>query len=391
MLGIVEGFAGYSLPDDLLSGTGLRIADAIMLSIPVIGTWVSFLVFGGPFPGTAIIGRLYIAHVLLIPAILLALIGGAPGPARAAEAHPVPRRRTRPRPRSAASGSSRSTRPRPAASSSSSSACCAALGGLAQINPIWLFGPYNPAQVSAGSQPDWYMAFLDGSTRLFPSWEITAVGPYTVPPLFWPTVVLPGILITLAAAYPFIEAKMTKDRATHHLLQRPRDVPVRTALGAMAIDVLHRAVHLRRQRPHRQGVRHLAERDDVGRPHRAARPAADRLRGRPTGSASACSATTARCSSTASRPASSSGCRPVSSSRCTSRSARSTSTVTASSATPAAPVPKRMNQLGTGALRHVRGFFCPVVEKPEIAEKLAELEEAEETAEAAERRHQLTD
>src|SRR5215510_13517883 len=74
VLGVVEGFAGYSLPDDLLSGTGMRIADAIMLSIPVIGSWTSFAVFDGEFPGTAIVGRLYIVHVLLIPAILVALI-----------------------------------------------------------------------------------------------------------------------------------------------------------------------------------------------------------------------------------------------------------------------------------------------------------------------------
>ena len=231
----IEGFAGYSLPDDLLSGTGLRIADAIMLSIPVIGTWVSFLVFGGEFPGTAIVGRLYIVHVLLIPAILLALITVPTWPCSSGRSTPSSPAPDAPRPRSAASGSSRSTRPRPAASSSSSSASWPRSAGFAQINPIWLFGPYNPAQVSAGSQPDWYMVFLDGSTRLFPSWEITAVGGYTIPPLFWPTVVLPGILIGLAAAYPFLEARLTKDRATHHLLQRPRDVPVRTALGAMAI------------------------------------------------------------------------------------------------------------------------------------------------------------
>ncbi|HST64157.1 MAG TPA: cytochrome b, partial [Mycobacteriales bacterium] len=72
-MGIVEGFAGYSLPDDLLSGTGLRIAHAIMLSIPVVGTWVAYAVFGSEFPGTEIIARLYIAHVLLIPGIILAL------------------------------------------------------------------------------------------------------------------------------------------------------------------------------------------------------------------------------------------------------------------------------------------------------------------------------
>jgi ubiquinol-cytochrome c reductase cytochrome b subunit len=110
----------------------------------------------------------------------------------------------------------------------------AGIGGLAQINPIWLYGPYNPAQVSAGSQPDWYMAFLDGSTRLFPSWETRYFG-YTIPAVFWPTVVLPGILLTLAGAYPWIEARLTRDHARHNLLQRPRDVPVRTSLGAMAI------------------------------------------------------------------------------------------------------------------------------------------------------------
>src|SRR5437868_4806511 len=93
----------------------------------------------------------------------------------------------------------------------------AALGGLAQINPVWLFGPYNPAQVSSGSQPDWYIGFLDGSTRLFPSWEIRLFH-HTIPPLFWPTVVLPGILFTLAGAYPFLEAKLTKDRDRHNLL-----------------------------------------------------------------------------------------------------------------------------------------------------------------------------
>ena len=148
ILGIVEGFAGYSLPDDLLSGTGLRIADAIMLSIPVIGTWVSFAVFGGEFPGDDIIPRLYIVHVLLIPAIILALIAvhvGArryqkhtqfPGPG-ATENNVVGERMLPDR-----------SRPRAAGSSSSSSACVAALGGLFQINPIWLFGPYNPAQVS---------------------------------------------------------------------------------------------------------------------------------------------------------------------------------------------------------------------------------------------------
>jgi ubiquinol-cytochrome c reductase cytochrome b subunit len=233
VLGVVEGFAGYSLPDDLLSGTGLRIADAIMLSIPVLGTWTSFLVFGGPFPGDAIIGRLYIAHVLLIPGILLALIG-------AHLALLVRQKHTQFPGAGSTEDQVRGERVMPLYAAKAGGfffivfGVLAALGGLVQINPIWLFGPYNPSQVSAGSQPDWYMAMLDGSTRLMPSWEIRLWG-YNIPPLFWPTVVLPGILIGLAAMYPFLEAKMTGDRDHHHLLQRPRDAPVRTSLGAMAL------------------------------------------------------------------------------------------------------------------------------------------------------------
>jgi ubiquinol-cytochrome c reductase cytochrome b subunit len=233
-MGLVEGFAGYSLPDDLLSGTGLRIAGAIMLSVPVVGTWVYFLVFGGDFPGTEIIGRLYIIHVLLVPGIILALIAlhlalvvkqkhtQFPGPGRTE--HNVVGERIYPIYAAKAGGFFMLV-----------FAVMALLGGLFQINPVWLYGPYNPAQVSAGSQPDWYIGFLEGSSRIFPSWEIH-VWHYTLSPLFWPTVVLPGIMFTLAALYPFIEARMTGDRSLHNLLQRPRDVPVRTSLGAMALS-----------------------------------------------------------------------------------------------------------------------------------------------------------
>ncbi|MGE5830618.1 MAG: cytochrome b, partial [Micromonosporaceae bacterium] len=232
-LGFTEGFAGYSLPDDALSGTGLRIASAIVLSIPVIGSWTATSLFGGEFPGTDILPRLYIVHVLLIPAILLALITVHiglvvkqkhtqwPGPGRTN--HNVVGIRMFPRFALNGGGFNMIV-----------FGLIALLGGLFQINPIWLFGPYKAAVVSAASQPDWYVMFLDGSTRLFPAWEIRAFG-YTVPALFWPTVVLPGILTVLPMLYPFIEARLTKDKRAHHLLQRPRDVPSRTALGAMAL------------------------------------------------------------------------------------------------------------------------------------------------------------
>jgi ubiquinol-cytochrome c reductase cytochrome b subunit len=234
VLALLMGVTGYSLPDDLLSGTGLRIISAILLSIPVIGTWVHFAIFNGDFVGEQIIGRFYIIHVLLLPAILLALIAvhllvlvkqkhtQFPGPGRTE--HNVVGNRLFPTFAGKATGLLLVV-----------FGVCAALGGLVQINPVWLWGPYNPAQVSAASQPDWYIGFLDGSTRIFPAWDLNLPGDYQIPALFWPTVVIAGAMFTLLALYPMIERKLTGDTASHHLLQRPRDVPVRTSLGAMGL------------------------------------------------------------------------------------------------------------------------------------------------------------
>ena len=235
IMSILEGFAGYSLPDDLLSGTGLRIAASITQSIPVVGTWASILLFGGEFPGTSIVGRLYAVHILLIPGLILALITfhllmiwfqkhtDFPGPGRT-ENNVI------------------GSRLYPVYAAKAGGffflvfAVCALLGGLAQINPIWLYGPYDPSQVSAGSQPDWYMGFLDGSTRLMPNWEIRAFD-HTIPlNVILPTVVLPGVLFNLAGAWPWIEQFLTKDRDYHNLLDRPRDKPRRTAIGVMSIS-----------------------------------------------------------------------------------------------------------------------------------------------------------
>lgn len=234
-LGLFEGLLGYSVPDDALSGTGLRVIHAIILSVPVAGSWVATSLFGGEFPGGGeIIPRFYILHVLLIPAILVALVTAHialllvqkhtqwPGPGRT-NLNVVGERMV----------------PRYALKMGGFFAIVAAvialMAGLFQINPIWIFGPYRSAVVSAASQPDWYVMFLDGSARLWPAWEIRAFG-YTIPAIFWPAVVLPGILTVLPAIYPYLEARFTKDKQTHNLLQRPRDVPTRTALGAMAIS-----------------------------------------------------------------------------------------------------------------------------------------------------------
>jgi ubiquinol-cytochrome c reductase cytochrome b subunit len=229
ILVIFNGFAGYSLPDDLLSATGLRIAYSILISIPFVGTWLASLFFGGPFPGPATTSRLFIIHVLLLPALIATLLAvhlaiiwrqkhtQFPGPGRT-ERNVVG---TRLWPTYTA---------RSAGLFAAVFAVVAALGGLAQINPLWLYGPYRTGAVTTAAQPDWYMGWLEGALRVFPAWRVHVFG-HTISELFWPGVVLPALTFLLLYAWPFIEARVTHDRAEHELLDRPRDRPVHTAIG----------------------------------------------------------------------------------------------------------------------------------------------------------------
>ncbi|EWM12745.1 cytochrome bc complex cytochrome b subunit [Kutzneria sp. 744] len=238
MIGSLEGFFGYSLPDDLLSGTGLRVMFGLIESIPVLGTWVDWLLFGGEFPGNVILPRIYTLHILLLPGVILALIAVHLGLVwyQKHTQFPGPRRTER---------NVVGVRIMPVFAAKGGgffalvTGVIALMSGLFQINPIWNFGPYNPAQVSAGSQPDWYMGWTDGLVRLWPAWEayihIGSWANFTIPAPFLPFMLGLPLLTGIAAVYPFLERRLTKDTAHHNLLQRPRDVPVRTSLGIMAI------------------------------------------------------------------------------------------------------------------------------------------------------------
>ncbi|WP_203335375.1 cytochrome bc1 complex cytochrome b subunit [Nocardioides limicola] len=227
LLGILEGFAGYSLPDDLLSGTGLRIADGLVKATPVLGTYMSFFMFGGEFPNNEIVPRLYAAHILLLPGLILALIAAHmlllvhhkhtqwPGPGRTEEnvvGYPL----------------------LPVYMAKAGGfffivfGITALMGGIMTINPVWKYGPYNPSQVTAGSQPDWYMGAAEGVLRIFPGWESYLFGHTISWNVFVPgMVILPGMLVVFLA-WPFLEQWVTGDKREHHLLQRPRNAPTRT-------------------------------------------------------------------------------------------------------------------------------------------------------------------
>ncbi len=234
ILALAEGFTGYSLPDDLLSGNGLRIIDGMVKGIPVIGTWISYLLFGGEFPGTDIVGRLYTLHILLLPAILVAALGvhlllliinkhtqfAGPGKTNdnvvGAPIMPV---------------------------------FAAKAGGFffivfgvivliaatVTINPIWVYGPYDPSPVSAGTQPDWYIGFADGALRLVPPHlEFLLFGGTVSLNILIPLVGL-GLFLAVVALYPFLEAWITGDKREHHIADRPRNAPVRTAIGSAGV------------------------------------------------------------------------------------------------------------------------------------------------------------
>ena len=230
ILGLLAGFSGYSLPDDVLSGNGLRIADGVAKSIPIIGAYASYILFGGEFPGEHIIPRLFTVHILLIPALILAFVG----------LHllmVVVHKHTQ------YPGGGRSDKnvvgfplfPVYVAKAGGFFfvvfGVLALMGSTLAINNVWNYGPYDPSPVSAGAQPDWYMLFLEGALRLMPGWE-WVVGGFTIPiNILVPGVVIPGILFTALALYPFIEARVSGDKGEHHVLDRPRNVPVRTGLG----------------------------------------------------------------------------------------------------------------------------------------------------------------
>jgi ubiquinol-cytochrome c reductase cytochrome b subunit len=233
LLAIVNGFAGYSLLDDQLSGTGIRIAYSVMISVPLVGPWLASLLFGGGFPGDDIIPRLFIIHVLIVPAAIAILLTAHLAilvrhkhthfPGRGARDDNVVGERLWPTYVFKAGGLFFFV-----------AGVLAALAGFVQINPIWIYGPFEPQNVSSASQPDWYMGWLEGSLRLMPDWE-TRIGWFTIPNPFWGGVLLPGVTFGLLYGWPWLEAWRTKDHREHHVLDRPRDKPMRTALGVATL------------------------------------------------------------------------------------------------------------------------------------------------------------
>jgi ubiquinol-cytochrome c reductase cytochrome b subunit len=233
-LGLLEGLFGYSLPDDQLSGAGLRIFEGALQGIPIVGTYLAYFLFGGPYPGNIIIPRLYIVHVLLVPGLILALI----------TAHlfiMVHQKHTQ---MPAKGNTEKNVTGQPfypyflakgGAWFFFIFAALALLATFAQINPIWLYGPYSPVQISSASQPDFYMGILEGALRMMPAWEINFLGHTLSLGVLIPFAVPLTLILGGAAFWPFFEQWATGDKSWHNINDRPRNAPVRTGIGMATV------------------------------------------------------------------------------------------------------------------------------------------------------------
>ena len=235
LLVIADGFTGYSLPGDALSGAGLRIANAVALSIPLVGSWLAFLAFGGPYPTAELTARLFPIHILFIPALLATLIGAHLSILWHQKHTQFPGARQR---ENNVVGSPLwpTYAVKSGALTLATFGILLLLGGLLEINPVWEYGPYDPWTTASPAQPDWYAGWLEGALRIGPRWAIH-IGSHTIGAPFWPGVVLPLALFSVLYAWPFVEAFLTRDRAEHELLQFPWQNPLRVSFGVWALGI----------------------------------------------------------------------------------------------------------------------------------------------------------
>lgn len=230
---LFESFLGVSLPADQLAMTGLREAQGLLLSIPLIGGHLSAFVFDGGFPGQ-VIPRLFVTHVLLVPGILLALV----------PLHGIVLtwRQKHTEHRTPASDETRVTggpffpyfAVKNGATTLFTMAVIALLATFVRVNPVWEHGAYRPGGWPPSAQPFWYSGVLEGALRLTPPWEIT-VGGFVLQVGLWIPMLVLAAFFTVLLFYPFLERRFTGDRRVHNLLDRPSHAPVRTALGVAVI------------------------------------------------------------------------------------------------------------------------------------------------------------
>jgi ubiquinol-cytochrome c reductase cytochrome b subunit len=235
-LAMVTGFFGFVLPHDLLGGTSARIGHAFAVSVPVVGPGVADLLFAGPFGNPQMLHRMWLLHVIVLPLVLglllvahLALVW--------VQTHTMFGGEGRSRDMVEGSAAWPAYLFKAGGLFAVVAGVLVGFGALVQIAPVWIHGPFDPASTTVPAQPDWYLGWVEGALRILPALDITVMG-RTVPSPFIAGVAFPVAVFVVLYAWPFLEARLTGDTGGHHLLDRPRDHPVRAATGATGLAVL---------------------------------------------------------------------------------------------------------------------------------------------------------
>lgn len=182
---MAAGFTGAVLPDDLLSGTSLSISDGVVRSIPFVGTWLSSVLFGD-----SVITKMFGVHVVVLPVVLVVLFAMV---ARGLRSRAAAVRRT--------------------GAFLMVTAVLVVMGAIATVNPVWLYGPADPANASAGASPEWYLAVVDGALRLVPpDWEFVWLGRTWAVAVLLPVAVV-GLFFLVVAVWPWLERWLPSDDA----------------------------------------------------------------------------------------------------------------------------------------------------------------------------------
>jgi ubiquinol-cytochrome c reductase cytochrome b subunit len=224
------GFTGYSLPYDSLAGTGIRIAYTELLSLPLIGDRVAFWIFGGAFPTGDVIPRFFVLHVMVLPATIIGAIS--------LHLFMVYRQKHTQFPRLGVDGHNlvlgKPLWPLQVAESTTlflwTGGLLAAAAVLIPWSDVSLLGPYVPGEVGNNAQPDWFLFWLEGALRIFPPLEFTIPPGIVISGPFVAGVVLPGLIFTFLALYPFLEKRVYGLEGEWHVLQNPLEIPLRAGV-----------------------------------------------------------------------------------------------------------------------------------------------------------------
>ncbi|WP_146418071.1 cytochrome b [Haloarcula hispanica] len=238
-LSMGAAYTGYALPFDEFAATATSIGYNLTISIPLLGDFLGQVVFGGEFPSSATIPRLYFLHVLVIPAAIAVGL--------AVHMAILIRQKHTEAPRDGdVTGGRQSVDeedddiiiglpafPNQAAVSAVvffvTAATLSALAGLLPVHNVAEYGPNDPAATPELIMPDWFLMWVYGFLKLLPQISFN-VGPAHINGEFIGGIVLPGLVFAAVALWPFID----RTEPTHFTAD-PLDRPWQTGVGVAAV------------------------------------------------------------------------------------------------------------------------------------------------------------